>query len=136
MLPFTWRGAGELSGVAGHEACVGGHVVPRAGPACRALLGEVDDAVGPEGAHGPGRHPQELEAHGHLHLAPQLRGRPLIGWGSAGPGPTFYRPGKLPGGPAKAGPTWQSVRQESQASSIVMQLIILVGLIIHDSIHG
>jgi hypothetical protein len=69
--------AGQLGGVAGHEARVGGHVVPGAGPARGALLREADHAVRQEDAHGPGRHPQELGAQGHLHLAPQLRAVPL-----------------------------------------------------------
>ena len=69
--------AGQLGGVAGHEARVGGHVVPGAGPAGGALLREADHAVRQEDAHGPGRHPQELGAQGHLHLAPQLRAVPL-----------------------------------------------------------
>ena len=76
-IHLALRFAGQLGGVAGHEARVGGHVVPGAGPAGGALLREADHAVRQEDAHGPGRHPQELGAQGHLHLAPQLRVVPL-----------------------------------------------------------
>ncbi|XBI57174.1 hypothetical protein VPH35_038634 [Triticum aestivum] len=81
--------------MAGHEARVGRHVVPVRGPHGGALLREADDAVRPQDAHGPRRHPQELGAQGHLLLPPQLRGLALMSdlspWrrGRA----TFYRPG-------------------------------------------
>ncbi|VAH49646.1 unnamed protein product [Triticum turgidum subsp. durum] len=88
--------AGELGEVAGHEARVGRHVVPLRGPHGRPVLREADDAVRPQDAHGPRRHPQKLGAQGHLLLPPQLRGLSLISIlpprmaeGRA----TFYRPG-------------------------------------------
>jgi hypothetical protein len=104
------RGAGELGAVAGHEARVGGHVVPGAGPARGSLLREAEDAIRREDAHGPRRHPQELDAQGHLHLAPQLRGLPLMAPRSR-PGPTFYRSGT---GTATA--TWQPGRFAASSS--------------------
>jgi hypothetical protein len=100
--------AGQLGGVAGHAARVGGNLVPGAGPARGPLLREAHHAVRAEDAHGPRRDPQELDAQGHLHLAPQLPAVSLgLGRGRDPPrrlGPTFYRPRTLPCGPvAKRG---------------------------------
>ena len=123
-IHLALRFAGQLGGVAGHEARVGGHVVPGAGPARGALLREADHAVRQEDAHGPGRHPQELGAQGHLHLAPQLRAVPLEKEEPEG----ARRPGAhvLPA-PDTAmwvrkgwWPTWQAARQEPSAYSYWM----------------
>jgi hypothetical protein len=92
--------AGQLGGVAGHAARVGGNLVPGAGPARGPLLREAHHAVRAEDAHGPRRDPQELDAQGHLHLAPQLpavslgRGTHRGDWG-----PRFIGPGHCPVGP-------------------------------------
>uniref|UniRef100_A0A453CG07 Uncharacterized protein n=1 Tax=Aegilops tauschii subsp. strangulata TaxID=200361 RepID=A0A453CG07_AEGTS len=75
--------AGELGEVAGHEARVGCHVVPLRRAHGGTLLREADDAVRPQDAHGPRRHPQELDTQGHLLLPPQLRRLALM---AEGPG--------------------------------------------------
>ena len=97
IIDMVTMAAGELGAVGGHEARVGRHVVPLRWAHGGPLLREADDAVRAQDAHGPGRHPQELGAQGHLHLPPQLRGDPLIRrWRHrlmGRPGPRFNGPG-------------------------------------------
>jgi hypothetical protein len=84
--------------------------VPGAGPARGPLLREAHHAVRPEDAHGPRRDPQELDAQGHLHLAPQLpavslgRGTHRGDWG-----PRVIGPGHCPVGPLQNEESVQSV---------------------------